>query len=66
MFDVKNKVRSFIVDNYLFGDEEGLEEHTSFLDEGIVDSTGILELINFESNYQANSCIQFCTNTTTR
>lgn len=49
MSDVKNKIRTFIVENYLFGDDEGLEENTSFLDEGIVDSTGILELIEFIS-----------------
>ena len=49
MSDVQNKIRSFIVDNFLFGDDEGLEIGTSFLDEGIVDSTGILELIEFIS-----------------
>lgn len=49
MSEVKNKIRTFIVENYLFGDDEGLEEGTSFLDEGIVDSTGILELIEFIS-----------------
>lgn len=50
MSDVKNKIKTFIIDNYLFGDDEGLEENTSFLDEGIVDSTGILELIEFISD----------------
>ncbi len=49
MSDIQNKIRSFIVDNFLFGDDEGLESGTSFLDEGIVDSTGILELIEFIS-----------------
>ena len=49
MEDVKNKIRTFIIDNYLFGDDEGLEESTSFLDEGIIDSTGMLELIEFIS-----------------
>ena len=49
MSDVKNKIRIFIIENYLFGDDEGLEEGTSFLDEGIIDSTGILELIDFIS-----------------
>ena len=49
MSDLKNKIRAFIVENYLFGDDDGLEESTSFLDTGIVDSTGILELINFIS-----------------
>lgn len=49
MSDVKNKIRTFIVENYLFGDDEGLEEGTSFLDQGIIDSTGILELIDYIS-----------------
>jgi acyl carrier protein len=49
MSEVKNKIRTFIIENYLFGDDEGLEEGTSFLDEGIVDSTGILELIEYIS-----------------
>ena len=49
MSDVKNKIRTFIIENYLFGDDEGLEDGTSFLDEGIIDSTGILELIDFIS-----------------
>ena len=49
MSDVKSKIRAFVVENYLFGDDDGLEESTSFLDTGIIDSTGILELINFIS-----------------
>lgn len=49
MSEVQNKIRTFIIDNYLFGEDEGLESSTSFLDEGIVDSTGILELIEFIS-----------------
>jgi acyl carrier protein len=40
-------VSSFIVENFLFGDGESLKEDTSFLEEGIVDSTGILELVFF-------------------
>lgn len=50
MSDVRKTVRNFIIDNYLFGDDEGLEDNTSFLDKGIVDSTGILELIEFISD----------------
>ena len=46
------KVRSFIVEKFLFGDGEHLAEDTSFLEEGIIDSTGILELVEFlEENY---------------
>lgn len=47
MEEIKSKVKSFIVYNFLFGDENGLQERTSFLDEGIVDSMGILELVEF-------------------
>ncbi|MFC1738375.1 acyl carrier protein [Planctomycetota bacterium] len=42
-----DKVREFIVENFLFGDGEQLQDDTSFLEEGIIDSTGILELIMF-------------------
>ncbi|HLZ18212.1 MAG TPA: acyl carrier protein [Smithellaceae bacterium] len=41
------KVRTFIVENFLFGDDSSLKNDTSFLQERIVDSTGILEIIAF-------------------
>ncbi len=41
------KVREFVVENFLFGDGESLEDDTSFMEEGIIDSTGILELVFF-------------------
>jgi len=41
------KIRDYIVDNFLFGDDQGLDNDTSFLDNGIIDSTGILELVLF-------------------
>ena len=41
------KVRQFIVENFLFGDGEALKDDTSFMEEGIIDSTGILELVFF-------------------
>ncbi|MBP1715435.1 MAG: acyl carrier protein [Deltaproteobacteria bacterium] len=40
-------IREFINDNFLFGKNEDLQEDTSFLESGIIDSTGILELIAF-------------------
>jgi len=40
-----SKIRNFIVENLLFGDGAILTEDTSFLSEGIIDSTGILELV---------------------
>ena len=45
-------IRQFVVDSFLFGDDERLEDDTSFLGSGIIDSTGILELIGFlEDSY---------------
>ncbi|MDY7031609.1 MAG: acyl carrier protein [Thermodesulfobacteriota bacterium] len=43
----REKIRDFVVENFLFGESNGLKDETSFLDEGIIDSTGILELVNF-------------------
>ena len=40
-------IRAFIVENFLYGEDGNLGEKTSFLENGIVDSTGILELIAF-------------------
>jgi acyl carrier protein len=40
-------IRHFVVENFLFGDGESLKEDTSFLERGIIDSTGILELVMF-------------------
>ena len=44
---MKDKIREFIVENFLFGKDEGLKDDSSFLDEGIIDSTGIIELVNY-------------------
>ena len=47
MNEMKEKIRIFIVENFLFGKANGLGDDSSFLDEGIIDSTGILELVSF-------------------
>jgi acyl carrier protein len=47
MIELKKQIRAFIVENFLFGNEDGLKDNSSFLDEGIMDSTGALELIGF-------------------
>lgn len=45
-------VRKFVIDNYLFGEEGKLGNEDSFMETGMIDSTGILELIRFlESTY---------------
>ena len=47
MGDNKSKIRAFIIENFLFGNDDGLKDETSFLEEGIIDSTGVLELVTF-------------------
>ena len=45
---IEEQIREYVVDNFLFS-EDGyhLPEDASFLEEGIVDSTGVLELVMF-------------------
>ena len=47
MSETRDKIRSFIMENFLFGNDQGLNDDTSLLDEGVIDSTGILELVSF-------------------
>ena len=47
MSEIKTKVRAFIVENFLYGNEGNLKDETSFLEGGILDSTGVLELVSF-------------------
>ena len=48
--DYTKQIRDFIVTNFLFGDVGNLQNDTSFLESGTVDSTGMLELIMFVEN----------------
>ena len=42
------QIRNYILENYLFTDDQSaLNSADSFLDKGILDSTGILEVIYF-------------------
>jgi acyl carrier protein len=48
MSDNIKKIRAFIFDNFLFdAEEDALKNETSFLEEGIIDSTGVLELVDW-------------------
>jgi len=45
---VKTTIREYILENYLFTeDQSALADDVSFMDEGIIDSTGVMELIAF-------------------
>jgi acyl carrier protein len=47
-YDIGAAVRGFIAENFLFREDiEALPEEASFLDAGIIDSTGVLELVCF-------------------
>lgn len=47
MPDFFGQVKEYVVENFLFGDAGRITEDTSFLESGIVDSTGLLEIIGF-------------------
>jgi acyl carrier protein len=42
-----HRIRQFLVQNFLFGQEATFGDNDSFLDNGIIDSTGVLELVSF-------------------
>lgn len=45
---VRSQVREFVVRNFLFGDASRLPaDSDSLLEAGVVDSTGVLELVDF-------------------
>jgi len=46
--DIKQKIRKFIQNNFLFGTcEQEFDDDDSFMENGIIDSTGVLELVSF-------------------
>jgi acyl carrier protein len=47
MQDPREKIRHFIRESFLFGGDDELRDDDSFLELGIVDSTGVLELVAF-------------------
>lgn len=52
----KSEIRQFIVENFLYGrDDHTLVDDVSFLEKGIIDSTGVLELVAFiEEKYNVS------------
>ena len=51
--DVESAVTAFIVENFLFGNTaDAPQPSTSFMETGLIDSTGILELVaHLEATY---------------
>lgn len=52
--DIKGEIKTFILDNFMMGRKaEELTDSDSLLDKGIIDSTGVLELVGFlEQQYE--------------
>jgi len=44
---VTDDIRQFVIENFLFGKGENLQNGESLLDRGVIDSTGVLELIQY-------------------
>jgi acyl carrier protein len=51
--EIKKQVQEFITTNFYVPSDEALTDEESLLDAGIVDSTGVLEIIGFlEDTYE--------------
>jgi acyl carrier protein len=44
---IENEIRKFIMENFILDEELNLSEEDSLLERGIIDSTGVLELVAF-------------------
>lgn len=52
MRELELQLTQFVVENFLFGKTNGFKSSDSFLEKGIIDSTGMVELIfHLESTY---------------
>ncbi|MEZ5416208.1 MAG: acyl carrier protein [Vicinamibacterales bacterium] len=48
MDTLASEIKDFIVSNFLFGQSgDALKDDQSFLETGVIDSTGLLELVSF-------------------
>jgi len=45
--EIKEQIRDFVTTNFYVADPASLEDSASLLDQGIIDSTGVLEVIFF-------------------
>lgn len=45
--DIRDAVRQFITQNFYLGDGASLTDETSLVEAGVVDSTGVLEVVSF-------------------
>ena len=49
--DLRSEIKKYIIENFLYGEDDNtLGDDVSFLENGIIDSTGVLELVSFVQN----------------
>jgi len=53
MSELSKAIRAYIVETFLFGQDDGFDNDDSFLEKGIIDSTGVIELVtHMETAYK--------------
>jgi hypothetical protein len=53
--DYLTELKEFVINNFMFGQGDSLENDTDFFEKGIIDSTGTLELVSFiEETYNVS------------
>jgi len=45
--EIGSEIRDFVTTNFLYGKGGGLSDDESLLDNGVIDSTGVLELVSY-------------------
>ena len=50
MNELRQQLRSFIVEHFLFGEDNGMADNASLLEQGVLDSTGVMELVSHLEN----------------
>jgi len=50
---IENIIKKYIINNFIFDHSNNLNNSDSFLEKGIIDSTGVLEIVSFlEETFQ--------------
>jgi acyl carrier protein len=48
--NVSGTLRQYIVENFLFGQDSDISDNDSLMNNGVIDSTGLLEVVTFLEN----------------
>jgi acyl carrier protein len=45
--EIQNEIHRFVISNFLYGQSVELQANESLLEKGVIDSTGVLEVVTF-------------------